>query len=304
MASNAGRTSRIAANGLEFETLSAGNPEAPLLLFLHGFPEYAGAWADLLPQFAGTYHAVAPSQRGYASSSKPAGLEHYKAPLLAKDMLELAQQLSPNRPFHLVAHDWGASVGYMMAFMAAPRIKSFTVLNGVHPIPFQRALINDPEQREASQYMRFLRREDSAALLSANNFERVLEFLTHGFGGGRWMTDTKRAGYLAAWGNPGAMDAMVSWYKATPLVVPLPGETVADDILKRFDPAMMRVRMPHQVIWGMQDKALRPVTRHGLAELCDSLVTHDVADADHWIVHQKPDEVRALIAEFIAKHPI
>ena len=304
MASTDVRTTRMAANGLEFETLSCGAENAPLLLFLHGFPEYAGAWTDMLPQFANGYHAVAPNQRGYASSSKPVGLDHYKAPHLAKDMLELAHKLSPNRKFHLVAHDWGASVGYMMAFIAPARIASFTVLNGVHPIPFQRALIHDAGQREASQYMRFLRRDDAAALLSANNFERTLEFLTRGFGGGRWMTDTKRAGYLKAWGNPGSMEAMVTWYKATPLVVPLPGEVVTDDPLARFDPAVMRVRMPHQVIWGLQDKALRPVTRDGLAALCDHLETHDVADADHWIVHQKPDEVRALIGAFIAKHPV
>ena len=304
MASTSVRTTRIVANGLEFETLSAGAADAPLLLFLHGFPEYAGAWIDLLPHFADGFHAVAPNQRGYASSSKPVGFEHYRAPHLAKDMLELAQHVSPNRKFHLVAHDWGASVGYVMSFMAPARIASFTVLNGVHPIPFQHALIHDAEQRAASQYMRFLRREDSAALLSANTFERVLEFLTRGFGGGRWMTDEKRAGYLQAWGHPGAMEGMVSWYKATPLVVPLPGEAVADDAPARMDPAMMRVRMPHQVIWGMQDKALRPVTRDGLAALCDHLVLHEVADADHWIVHQKPDEVRTLIGAFIAKHPV
>lgn len=298
------RTTRIAANGLEFETLVAGAETAPLVLFLHGFPEYAGAWIDILPVFADTYLAVAPNQRGYASSSKPQGLENYRAQHLAKDMLDLAAHLSPNRKFHLVAHDWGASVGYMMSFMAAPRIASFTVLNGVHPVPFQRALINDPAQRAASQYMRFLRQDDSAEVLSANNFQRLIETLSGGFGAGRWLTEEKRRGYLEAWSQPGAVAAMVSWYKATPLAVPLPDEKVSVDPMAQLNAAAVRVRMPHQVIWGMQDKALLPVARAGLAEFCDDLVVHEIADADHWIVHQKPDEVRALLASFIAKHAV
>lgn len=296
------RTQRIAANALEFDSLRTGADTAPLVLFLHGFPEYAGAWADLLPSFADHYLAVAPNQRGYDTSSKPAGIANYRVQLLARDMLALAATLSPNRKFHLVAHDWGASVAYMMAFMAAPRIASLTVLNGVHPVLFQRALIDNAEQRAASQYMRFLRRDDSAALLSDNNFTRLFEFLTRGFGGGNWLTDEKRRGYLEAWSRPGAMEAMVAWYKATPLVVAKPGETVTENPLAQINPAMVRVTMPHQVIWGMQDKALLPASRAGLADFCSDLTVHELPAADHWIIHQQPDAVRTLIRDFIDQH--
>lgn len=296
------RTVRIPANNLEFDTLVAGHEGKPLVLFLHGFPEYAGAWSEMLPKFAGEYLAVAPNQRGYATSSKPLGVDNYRVQNLAKDMLDLAAIFSIGKPFHLVAHDWGASVAYMMAFMAPQRIASFTVCNGVHPIPFQAALINDAQQRAASQYVRFLRRDDAASILSANNFERVLQMLARGFDGGRWMTDDMRKGYLAAWGQPGAMEAMVSWYKATPMVVAAPGETVATDPMADIDKAKVRVRMPHQVIWGMQDTALLPVARQGLENLCDDLSVHEFADADHWIIHQKPADVAALIAAFLDKH--
>ncbi len=296
------RTQRLTANGLEFETLLAGAEGAPLVLFLHGFPEYAGAWADVLPAFVDRYLAVAPNQRGYAGSSKPTGVEHYRAHHLAKDMLDLAVQLSPRKPFHLVAHDWGASVGYLMSFLAPQRIASFTVLNGVHPVPFQRALIEDAEQRSASQYIRFLRRDDAAPLLLKNNCGRVLEFLTRGFGGGAWLTPQKQAGYLTAWTQPGAMEGMVSWYKATPLVVPEQGETVTENPLAHLDAAKVHVTPPHQLIWGMEDKALRPSTRAGLAALCTDFTVHDIADADHWIIHQKPDAVRALVRSFVDAH--
>ncbi len=296
------RNVRTPANGLEFETLIDGREGAPLVLFLHGFPEYAGAWSELLPQFGDKYLAVAPNQRGYATSSKPDGVENYRVQLLAKDMLDLAAVYSIGKPFHLVAHDWGASVAYMMAFMAPERIASLTVCNGVHPIPFQNALNTDPAQRAASQYMRFLRREDAAKILSENNFARVLEMLSRGFDGGAWLTDDRRRGYLHAWGQPGAMAAMTSWYKASPVVVAAPDEAVTADPMAAVDRAKVRVPMPHQVIWGMQDRALLPTTRAGLADLCDDLTLHEFADADHWIIHQKPAEVTALIAAFIDKH--
>ena len=296
------RTVRTPANGQEFETLIEGHENRPLVLFLHGFPEHAGAWADILPAFEATHLAVAPNQRGYGGSSKPAGVENYRIQALAKDMLDLAQVYSIGRPFHVVAHDWGASVGYMMAFMAPDRVATLTVLNGVHPVPFQEALINDPEQRAASQYMRFLRRDDAGKIMSENNFERVLQMLSRGFDGGAWLTEARKVGYLNAWVHPGAMDAMVSWYKATPIVVAAPGEAVAANPLATVDRDTVRVRMPHQVIWGLQDKALLPSARAGLAAFCDDLTVHEFADADHWIVHQKPAEVTALIKAFIEKH--
>lgn len=296
------RTACVPANGQEFETLIAGKDDAPLVLFLHGFPEYAGAWSDVLPKFGGTYLAVAPNQRGYATSSKPASVDSYRVNLLATDMLQVAERFSPRCRFHLVAHDWGASVAYMMSFMAPHRIASLTVCNGVHPVPFQRALVEDAEQRAASQYIRFLRRDDSAKVLTENNCERLQQMLARGFDGGHWMTDAMREGYLAAWQQPGAMEAMVSWYKATPLVVGAPGETVDASTFPAIDLDKVRVRMPHQVIWGLRDTALLPSARKGLDALCDDLTTHEFPDADHWIIHQKPAEVTALIATFFEKH--
>ena len=105
------------------------------MLFLHGFPEFSGAWDEVLPAFAGSFHAVAPDQRGYARSSKPEGVEAYRIKHLVRDILALGDLLSPQRPFALVAHDWGASVGYATAIAAPKRIAKLVVINGVHPGP-------------------------------------------------------------------------------------------------------------------------------------------------------------------------
>ncbi|HRK17888.1 MAG TPA: alpha/beta fold hydrolase [Hyphomicrobiaceae bacterium] len=294
----------IEANGLTFETYTWGEDSRPLVLMLHGFPEHALAWRKVAEALSDRYRLIAPNQRGYGRSSKPAGVDNYRAQHLAKDMLALAEKTAPRRRFHLVAHDWGASVAYMMAFMQPRQIATLSIANGVHPLPFQRALLDDPDQRAASQYMTFLRRDDAAALLTEDNCRRLLRFVTEGWGGGTWMSDTQRAEYLRNWQEPGAMEAMVAWYKATPLVVPKVGEVVTDDPMARVNPAMVRVRMPHLLLWGREDKALRPSSIAGLGDYCDDLTTKFIDGADHWIVHQKTDEVIAQLGSFLDAHPI
>jgi pimeloyl-ACP methyl ester carboxylesterase len=288
----------LTANGMDLFVRSVGEPTAPLVLFLHGFPEYSGAWDEVLPAFAARYHAVAPDQRGYAGSSKPDGLDAYRIKNLVRDILALGDALSPHRPFAIVAHDWGASVGYATAIAAPGRVSRLAVINGVHPGPFQRALVEDEAQRKASGYMHDLRDAGAEERLSANGFEKLLGMLTR-FGPQPWLTPDKRAGYLEAWSMPGALTGMLNWYRASPLLVPRPGESVDPAKVLKLDPAQLRIRMPHLVIWGMDDRALLPVSRATLADYCDDLTVHEIAGADHWVVHQKPDEVIGCLKAFL-----
>jgi epoxide hydrolase 4 len=292
------RHTTVQVNGIELHLRAMGEPSAPLMLFLHGFPEFSGAWDEVLPAFAGSFHAVAPDQRGYALSSKPEGIEAYRIKHLVRDILALGDRLSPDQPFVLVAHDWGATVGYATAIAAPKRIARLIVINGVHPGPFQRALVEDEAQRQASAYIHYLRDPQAEARLSANNFEKLLGMLSR-FGPQPWLTPEKRAAYLEAWGQPGALTGMLNWYRATPLVVPKPGETVDPATLPKLDPAQLRVRMPHLVVWGMNDQALLPVTRATLADYCDDLRVAEVPGADHWVVHQRTSDVIGHISDFL-----
>ena len=292
------RTTR-SVNGIDLDIRAMGDPAAPLLLFLHGFPEHAGGWDDILPAFADRYHAVAPNQRGYGFSSKPEGVEAYRIKHLVRDMLTLADQLSPDRPYQVMAHDWGASVAYAMAIAAPRRIARLAIINGVHPGPFQRALIEDPAQQAASSYIHYLRDPRAEERLSANNFEKLSGMITR-FGEQRWFTPAKRAGYLEAWSQPGALTGMLNWYRATPIVVPRPGEAIDMATVPKLDPAQLRVRMPHLLIWGMDDPALLPVTRSTLQDYCDHpVVVREIHGADHWVVHQRGDEVIAALKDFL-----
>ncbi|MBO0766154.1 MAG: alpha/beta fold hydrolase [Hyphomicrobiaceae bacterium] len=291
----------LSVNGIDLFVRSMGDPGAPLVLFLHGFPEYSGAWDEVLPGFASRFHAVAPDQRGYGRSSKPEGVEAYRIKHLVRDVLALGEQLSPGRPFAIIAHDWGASVGYAAAIAAPTRISRLAAINGVHPGPFQRALIDDDAQRRASSYIHYLRDPRAEERLSANGFEKLIGMLT-GFGRPQaWLTPERRAAYVDAWSAPGALTGMLNWYRASPLLVPRPGEAVDPAAVMRLDPAQLRIPMPHLVIWGMNDPALLPVSRATLADYCNDLAVYEIAGADHWVVHQRTGEVIARLEEFLAQ---
>jgi pimeloyl-ACP methyl ester carboxylesterase len=288
----------VRANGIDLFVRATGDPGSPLVLFLHGFPEYSGAWDEVLAAFASEFHAVAPDQRGYARSAKPEGVEAYRVKNLVRDVLALGDRLSPDAPFAVVGHDWGASVAYATAIAAPRRISRLAVINGVHPGPFQHALVEDEAQRNASGYIHYLRDPRAEERLSANGFEKLLGMLTR-FGPQPWLTPKKQAGYLEAWSAPGALTGMLNWYRATPLVVPRPGEAVDPASLPRLDPAQLRVRMPHLVIWGMDDQALLPASRATLADYCDDLMVREIAGADHWVVHQRTAEAIGHLKAFL-----
>jgi pimeloyl-ACP methyl ester carboxylesterase len=293
------RRTTIRANGIDLDVRSAGDTGAPLLLFLHGFPEHADSWAEVMPAFAGTHHAAAPDQRGYGRSSKPEGVAAYAIKHLVRDMLALAEQLSPAHPFALVGHDWGGAVAYAMAIAAPRRVTKLAIINGVHPGPFQRSLIEDAAQQAASSYMHELRADHAERELPANGHAGLMRMVAR-FGDLTWMTADKRATYLQGWSEPGALTGMLNWYRASPLVVPKVGQTVDMAKVPRLDPAQLRVRMPHLVIWGMQDRALLPVTRSTLQDYCDHpVVLREIQGADHWVVHQRGDEVIALLKDFL-----
>lgn len=279
---------------------AAGEKDAPLVVCLHGFPEFWVAWSGVMDGLADAFRVVAPDQRGYNLSSKPEGVDAYRAAKMVADLDALAGQLSPGRPFVLAGHDWGASVGYAYALARPERLSALVIANGVHPAAFQRAIFDDPDQRAASQYIEWLRAPGSETLLAEDGYRRLLNML-EGFSRTEWMTPALRTGYLEAWSRPGAMRAMVDWYRASPIMVPSPGEPPgASKVLAMPDEALT-VRVPHLVIWGEEDAALRPSCLDGLARYAPDLSVVRVPDAGHWLLHEKAEEVARIIRGYLAR---
>ncbi len=287
----------VDAGGIRLHVAHAGDRANPAILFLHGFPEYWAAWRPVMERLAGRYFVVAPDQRGFNLSDRPAEVEAYRTGQLVADALAVADAFFPDREFALAGHDWGASVAYGLAFREPRRVGRLVVANGVHPVCFQRAIFDDPAQRAASQYINRLRAPEADARMAENGYARTLSMIEK-FSATGWMTDEARRGYLDAWSRPGAMRGMLNWYRATPLVVPAVGEPAAEAPILSLPPETFAVRMPHLVIWGEDDQALRPSCLEGLEAFAPDLRIERVDGAGHWILHEKPDRVADLMDTF------
>lgn len=277
----------------------AGSRDAPLVICLHGFPEYWAGWREVMAELSRDHFVVAPDQRGYNTSSKPAAVDAYRVKHLVADIAALADQLSPDRPFVLAGHDWGASVAYGYAFAHPERLTHLVIANGVHPVCFQRAIFDDPGQREASQYINKLRDPATDARLVEDGCRRAFRMI-EGFSPAPWMTEELRAGYREAWTQPGAMTAMLNWYRASPIDVPAPSDKAGRSLVLELPAETFAVRMPHLVLWGEDDVALRPSCIDGLESFAPDLRVQRVPGAGHWILHEKPVEVAAAIRVFVA----
>lgn len=284
-------------SGQPFHYLTWGDPANPLLLMLHGFPEYSAAWDELATRLSHRFFCIAPDQRGYGQSWAPPEVGEYTAAKLVSDAAALIEELGV-APCTVLGHDWGAAVAYGLAMMAPDLVSRLIIVNGVHPAPFQRALAAGGPQAEASQYIHFLRREGSEDILAANDFEKLFSLFSAHMDLS-WMTPEKRAAYAREWARPGRLRAMINWYRASPLRVPPPGEALADP--PTLPPrARLMVPQPHLLIWAEGDTALLPAATEGLEDYAPKLTRVSLKGGDHWICHQQPDTVAQAILAWIA----
>ena len=300
---------QFSCNGQTIHAKIAGPLNAPVMLMLHGFPEYWAAWEQVAKQFTDTYRVVMPDQRGFNFSSKPPEQEAYATKHLVSDMVSLIDIISPNRKIILCGHDWGASVAYAMAMRHPERISHLIIANGVHPMCFQKALYAGGKQTAASQYMNVLRAPESEERLSANNFEKLLGMMQK-FSSTPWMSEEIADQYRKTWADKDpygkkvsgqrTLSAMLNWYRGSPMIVPpldAPAKDfpITDAMLAKFS-----ISMPHLLLWGLDDTALLKEARADLPKFCADLTVHEKQNASHWILHEHPDWVAQHMKAFLA----
>jgi pimeloyl-ACP methyl ester carboxylesterase len=282
-------------------SVALGGPEGgEPILFLHGFPESHRTWRDILPDLARDFRVIAPDQRGFADSDKPEAVEAYKADRIVEDIVALADALGHDR-FTLVGHDWGGAVAWLAALRHPDRIRRLIIVNAPHPLVFQRSLIEDEAQRAASQYISAFRNPTMEKGIEAMGFETFYEKTFGKHADLSKVPAEEKQAYLDQWSSPGALTAMLNWYRASEIVVPKPGEEAAAPawINMPFPPIVM----PTLVVWGLKDQALLPVQLGDLHRHVEHLAIAATPEAGHFIPWEYPDFVIAAIRDFIAETP-
>ncbi|MDE2615543.1 MAG: alpha/beta hydrolase [Burkholderiales bacterium] len=290
-------------HGITLSCRAAGERGRPVLLFLHGFPEAAFVWDELLVHFArpenGGYRCVAPNLRGYEQSSAPADVAAYRAKHLVQDIAALIAIEAGSAPLAcLIAHDWGGAVAWNLANQLPQLSAKLAIVNSPHPGAFLRELKSNPKQQAASAYMNFLIRPDAEKLLAENDYRRLWDFFL-GMGAGAdgfgWLTDDMKARYRAVWDQ--GLSGGCNYYRASPLRPPRAEDPAASAI--ELPRAMLTIPLPTLVLWALGDTALPPELIDGLDDYIPRLTLETVPDATHWIVHEQPQRVIASLQCFL-----
>ena len=269
----------------------SANADAPTLLFVHGFPEFWYSWRNQLSEFSTDYRCVAIDLRGFNLSSQPTDVAAYKAALLVADLCSVIDQLGA--PVHaVIAHDWGGAVAWSLAAQHPEKMGKFVVLNSPHAITFAKALATDAAQQAASQYMNWLRRDGSEAVLAADDFRRLFDMLGA-------LSEEERAAYRACWQR--GLTGGTNLYRVSPLhpdTPEKPGKVAL--VAAALKPAQFHVNVPTQIVWGLADRALLPILLDGIAQHVSDLRLHRIDAAGHWLARENADEVNRVVRVFLA----
>ena len=287
------------ASGIELDVVDTGPRDAPVLIFLHGFPESHRTWRNQIAHLCDRYRCIAPDQRGYRGSSKPQDVEAYTPDKLIGDVFQLADALNV-KSFTIVGHDWGGAIAWGVAIFgqATGRVDRAVIANAPHPAIFQKLLWTDPVQRASSQYMRTFRDTANDGIVREHGLAGIL---IKAFGGelSSTMEPVERDALLADWQNRDAAFGMLNWYRASPMDVPpvdAPFE-VPEGAASTIPP----LKIPTLVIWAMDDLALPPANIDGLDQYVSDLTIERIPDCGHFVPWEAPTAVNAAMDAFLAR---
>jgi pimeloyl-ACP methyl ester carboxylesterase len=281
----------IPINGIRLHIVEAGPPDGLPVVLLHGFPEFWYGWRSQIPALAQAgYRVIAPDQRGYNLSDKPRGVASYALDRLVDDVVGLIDTLGIDR-VGLVGHDWGGAVSWWTALRHPHRLSRMAILNMPHPLVMSEHARRSLSQMHRSWYILAFQLPWLPEMLLRRRDYRAGQAILAGTAKPDIVGPADLAQYREAWSQPGALTAMLNWYRAA-LRLP-PGRLEAGP----------RVRVPTLLIWGRHDVALGHEMAQPSLDLCDEgrLVTLDAAT--HWVQHDQPGQVNALLAGWLAGKP-
>lgn len=268
----------VTVGDLTFDVRTTGPEDGEPVILLHGFPQTSLSWSSVAHRLSNAgLRVIAPDQRGYSPHARSLEIEAYRTDLLAEDVIGIADALGLDS-FHLVGHDWGAAVAWVVAGRHPDRVRTLTAVSVPHLTGYNAALRDDPDQQERAAYIQLFRRPDHKAedVLLADAGLR----LTAMYGDAVPIGLIVR--YVAHLAEPGALTAALNWYRA---MGPELGDTP-------------RTQVPTTYVWGEHDQAIGRASAQSCGDFVDADFRFiELSDAGHWIPEQAPDALAAAIIE-------
>lgn len=276
----------IETNGITLHTATAGPEDGPMVLLLHGFPEFWYGWRKQIePIVEAGYKVVVPDQRGYNVSEKPEGAENYTIEKLRDDMTGLIEAFGRDRAV-VIGHDWGGAVAWFMAATKPEYVEKLVTINIPHLAAMKDVILRYPPQMAKSLYILFFQLPNLPEKLMGENLKYMKQGIAASAKHGAF-TEEDLTRYAEAWSEPAALISMLNWYRAM-------GRS-------RGGSTGGNVEVPVRMIWGLGDPFLDKKTAKASLNYCTQGELIFVDEATHWVHHEQPKIVNRLIKEFLGK---
>lgn len=270
----------VEANGLRFHFVTEG--EGPLVLLLHGFPQFWYAWRKQIPALAERFRVVAPDLRGYGDTDKPPRIADYKPDILVQDVVALIEALGEKRA-RIVGHDWGGAIAWATALARPDVVERLAVVNCPHPAILLKKLRSSPAQMLRSWYMGFFQLPWLPEALLRSRVDRLI---VGSSADARAFSREDREAYRAAFAKPGVAKAAIDYYRA---------------VARYAKVSQAKIAAPTLLLWGDKDQALGRELTGGMEPLFSGAFEQKhFADASHWVCEERPDAVNAELLRFFA----
>ncbi|WP_226041490.1 alpha/beta hydrolase [Natrinema sp. DC36] len=276
-------STRRRVNGIELHVVTAGDRADPLVVLLHGFPEYWYGWrTQIAPLVDAGYRVLAPDQRGYNRSEKPDGVRAYRTDELARDVVALIATEERDAA-HVVGHDWGGVVAWEVACRFPGAVDRLAVVNAPHPTAYRRQLLANLEQLRRSWYAVCFQPPWLPEFACRYDEYRLLERALRETAATGTFTEADLARYRRAWSRDRALTGMLNWYRAAARDPP--------------NPPIDRVAAPTLVVWGEDDTTLVPALAVDSAAFCTERRLEMLPGVSHWVPHEEPERLTELLLE-------
>lgn len=273
---------KIEIDKLEFDCRVAGNEHDELVILLHGFPETSIMWKTVMPEIASHgFYCIAPNMRGYSKNACPKGQSHYTIKKIGQDILNIADSLGKDK-FHLIGHDWGAVIGWNIAFKSRDRILSWSAMSVPHNSAFGKAIKLDKDQKKRSRYIMWFLIPILPEIMIRRHDFKILRRL--------WKRSSAEEveDYLSVFRRKQSLTGALNYYRA--------------NIGKSKSEALGDILAPTLFIWGKYDIAIGAFAAESNHKYMKGEYKFLELEGGHWLIQSNYAEVKTAIIEHLSKY--